>query len=79
MKTAIYAQRVLRVAKELATLAVQDDDPDIRRLARRDARSLLDIARLLQWRRWKSAKTKVAQCRSAIFVPKSVKQFLGRT
>ena len=45
MKTAIYAQRVLRVAKELATLAVEDDDPDIRRLARRDARSLLDIAR----------------------------------
>jgi len=78
VKTAVYAQRVLRVAKELATFAVLDDDPDVRRMARRDARSLLDIARLLQWRRWKTARTKVAQCRSAIFVPKSVKKFLGR-
>jgi hypothetical protein len=79
MKTAVYAHRVLKVAKELATLAIADPDKDVRRMARRDAKALLDVARLLQWKRFKTAKNKVATSgRSAIFIPKSVKKFLER-
>jgi hypothetical protein len=77
MKTAVHTQRVLRVAREIAALALTEPSPAVRQAARRHARTLLEVARLLSYRRWGSAREKVDGCpRTAAMLPKSVKRFL---
>jgi hypothetical protein len=74
----VHAKRIEKVAKELAVAALTEHDPDTRRLARRCARALLDIARFVRWRRWASAQRRLARLAEfGIFVPSSAKRFIA--